>query len=161
MDKKIFLKWLKINSLCFIGAFAAVFILTQLVPNIMLGLMKGWWSLIAMAGGKRMEEFPSMFDAFIYIVFRNSISVSVAFIIGLLLYAPLLMIIMGSFYSLVAFAVPLTTGDPQPTGFWILAIIEALFLIISASFASTLGTEIYGIKPEKKQLSGYWKKDTI
>lgn len=158
MNKQTFLKWLRINSLCYLGAFVLVFLLVQLFPSIMLGFWEGWSSLIKLTGGKRMEELSSEFDAFIHILSRNSVSVGIYFIGGLLLQAPFVTIVLGSFYSLVAFAVPLSTGILQPFSFWILIAIEALFLIIPATFSSTLATEIFGVKPEKKQLLGYWKK---
>ena len=46
MNEQIFLKWLKINSLCFIGAFIVTFLIVQLFPNAMLGFWGGWASLI-------------------------------------------------------------------------------------------------------------------
>ena len=67
------------------------------------------------------------------------------------------MTISGVFFPL-AFVTLIDRGLP----FWytiILIAIESAFFIITATFASTLGTEIFGIKPERKQLFEYWKKD--
>lgn len=158
MNKQIFLKWLKINSLCFIGAFIVIFLIVQLFPNIMLGFWGGWASLIEKTGAKGAAEFTPDFNTFIRILYRNSISVSVVFIVGLFLGAPILMIVFGLFYSLVASLAPLTIGKNFIFFDWILVATEALFSIVSATFASTLATEIFGVKPEIKQLLEYWKK---
>jgi len=157
MNKQIFLKWLEINSLCLIGAFIVTFLLVQLFPNIMLGFWGGWASLIEQTGAKGAAEFSPDFNTFINILCRNSISVFIAFIVGLLLQAPILMIVYGLFYSLVASLAPLT-GVTFTFFDWILFSIEALFLIVSATFASTLATKIFGVKPEIKQWLEYWKK---
>ncbi len=159
MNKQIFLKWLKINSLCFIGAFIAVFLLVQLFPNIMLGFLGGWTTLIEMTGAKKMAELPSRFDAFIHTLSRNSVSIIIVFITALLLQAPILMVVFGSFYSLIAFLAPLTIGKTFALFDWILIATEALFFIVTATFASTLATEVFGVKPEKKQILEYWKKN--
>ena len=157
MNEQIFLKWLKINSLCFVGAFILIFILVQLFPDIMLGFWGGWASLISMTGVKGAAEFSPDFNTFIQIFCRNSISVFIVFFVGLLLVAPLIMVMYGIFYSLVVFLAPLT-GVTFTFFDWILVAIEILFMIISATFASTLATEIFGVKPEIKQFLGWWKK---
>ena len=156
MNKQIFLKWLKINSLCLIGAFIVIFLLVQLFPNVMLGLWGGWASLISMTGVKGAAEFTPNFNTFIQIFCRNSISVFIVFFVGLLLVAPLIMVMYGIFYSLVVFLAPLT-GITFSFFDWILVVIEILFMIVSATFASTLATEIFGVKPEIKQFLGWWK----
>ncbi len=158
MNKQIFLKWLKINSLCFIGAFIVIFLIVQLFPNIMLGFWGGWASLIEQTGAKGAAEFTPDFSTFIRILGRNSISTSIVFIVGLFLGAPILMIVYGLFYSFVASLAPLTIGKTFAFFDWILIATEALFFIVSATFASTLATEIFGVKPEIKQLLEYWKK---
>lgn len=158
MNKQIFLKWFKINSLCFIGAFIVIFLLVQLFPNIMLGFWAGWASLIEQTGTKGAAEFSPDFNTFISILCRNSISVSIVFVVGLFLQAPILMIVYGSFYSLVA-SLSSLTGVTFTFLDWILIATEALFLIVSATFASTLAAEIFGVKPEIKQMLDYWKKE--
>lgn len=157
MNKQIFLKWLKINSLCFIGAFIVIFLLVQLFPNIMLGFWGGWASLIEKTGAKGAAEFTPDFNTFINILCRNSISVSIVFIVGLFLGAPIMMIMYGSFYSLIASLAPLM-GVNFTFFAWVLIATEAFFFIVSATFASTLGTEILGVKPEIKPWLKYWKK---
>ena len=156
MNEQIFLKWLKINSLCFVGAFILIFILVQLFPDIMLGFWGGWASLISMTGVKGAAEFSPNFNTFIQIFGRNSISVFIVFFVGLLLAAPIIMVIYGVFYSLVISLAPLT-GITFSFIDWILVAIEMSFIIISATVASTLGTEIFGVKPEIKQFLGWWK----
>lgn len=157
--REIFLRWLLINSLCFMGMFLTGFFLIKLFPHPMLGLLNRWVSLIELTGAKRMAELPSKMNAFIHIVARNSFSVLIAFVVGLLLLAPTVMLIWGLFYSLVAFAVPSITGIPRPLNFWILITFEALFLIIPATYTSILASEIFGIKPEIGLLLDYWKRE--
>jgi hypothetical protein len=157
MNKQIFLKWLKINSLCLVGAFILIFILVQLFSDIMLGFWGGWASFISMTGVKGAAEFSPNFNTFIQIFGRNSISVIVVFFVGLLLVAPFMMVMNGIYYSLVVSLAPLT-GITFTFFDWILVVIEILFMIISATFASTLATEIFGVKPEIKQFLGWWKK---
>ena len=159
MKKEVLLRWLLINSLCFTGMFLTGFFLIKLFPHSMLGLLNRWVSLIELTGGKRMAELPSRMSAFIHIVTRNSFSVLIAFVVGLLLLAPSVTIIWGLFYSLVAFAVPSITGSPRPLNFWILITFEALFLIIPATYSSVLASEIFGIKPEKEPLLDHWKRE--
>lgn len=159
MKKEILFRWLLINSLCFTGMFLTGLILIKLFPYPMLGLWNRWVSLIELTGGKRMAELSSRMSAFIHIVTRNSLSILVAFVVGLLLLAPPVNMIWGLFYSLVAFAVPSITGSPRPLNFWILITFEALFLIISATYSSVLASEIFGIEPEKGPLLGHWKRE--
>jgi len=71
--------------------------------------------------------------------------------------APVMMVLYGVFYSLVVSLAPLT-GVTFTFFDWILVVIEILFMIISATFASTLATEIFGVKPEIKQFLEWWKK---
>lgn len=159
MERKVFLRWLLINSLCFTGMFLTGFLLIKLFPHPMLGLLNRWVSLIELTGGKRMAELPSRVSAFTHIVTRNSLSVLIAFTVGLLLQAPFVMLIWGLFYSLVAFAVPSITGSPRPLNFWILITFEALFLITPATYTSVLASEIFGIRPEKGPLLDHWKRE--
>lgn len=159
MDRKVFLRWLLINSLCFTGMFLTGSLLIKLFPHPMLGLLDRWVSLIELTGAKRMAEFPSRISAFTHIVTRNSLSVLIAFVVGILLLAPPVMLLWGLFYSLVAFAVPSITGSPRPLNFWILITFEALFLITPATYTSALASEIFGIKPEKGPLLDHWKRE--
>jgi len=159
MKNRVLLRWLLINSLCFTGMFLTGFLLIKLFPHPMLGLLNRWFSLIELTGGKRMAELPSRMSAFIHIVTRNSFSVLIAFVVGLLLLAPPVTTIWGLFYSLVAFAVPSITGSPRPLNFWILIMFEALFLIISATYSSVLASEIFGIEPKKGPLLEHWKRE--
>ena len=110
-----------------------------------------------MTGVKGAAEFTPNFNTFIQIFVRNSIAVFVVFSVSLLLVAPFVMVINGAYYSLVVFLAPLT-GITFSFFDWILVVIEILFMIISATFASTLATEIFGVKPEIKQFLGWWKK---
>ncbi len=157
MNKPIFLKWLKINSLCLVGAYIVIFILVQLFSDIMLRFWGGWASLISMTGVKGAAEFSPNFNTFIRIFGRNSISVFVVFFVGLLLMAPVVMVMYGVFYSLVVSLAPLT-GITFTFFDWLLVAIEVLFMIITATFASTLATEIFGVRPEIKQFLEWWKE---
>lgn len=159
MNKQIFIKWLKFNFLCLISAFIIIFLLVQLIPNIMLGFWGGWASLIEQTGAKGAAEFSPDFDTFVRILYRNSISIFIVFIAGLFLAAPILMTMHGVFFSLVASLAPLTIGKTFNFFDWILLATEATYLVISATFVSTLATEIFGVKPEIKPWLGYWKKE--
>jgi uncharacterized membrane protein YecN with MAPEG domain len=125
----------------------------------MLEFWGGWASLAEQTGAKGAAEFSPDFNIFIRILGRNSISVSIVFIVGLFLAAPIVMIIYGLFYTLVASLAPLTIGKTFTFFDWILVATEALFSIVSATFASTLATEILGVKSEIKQWLAYWKKE--
>jgi len=159
LERKVLLRWLLINSLCFTGMFLTGFLLIKLFPHPMLGLLNRWVSLIELTGGKRMAELPSRMSAFTHIVTRNSFSVLIAFVVGLLLLAPPVTSLWGLFYSLVAFAVPSITGSSRPLNFWILITFEALFLVIPATYTSVLASEIFGIIPEKGPLLEHWKRE--
>jgi len=156
MNKQIFVKWLRINTLCFIGAFIVALLLALLLPDIMRGFIGRWIKLSFTVVPLVLD--PTTKKAFFTGIFvQNSISVLVFFIGSVLLAAPILMTISGVFFPL-AFVTLIDRGLP----FWytiILIAIESAFFIITATFASTLGTEIFGIKPERKQLFEYWKKD--
>jgi uncharacterized membrane protein YecN with MAPEG domain len=123
----------------------------------MLGFWGGWASLIEQTGTKGAAEFSPDVNTFSSILCRNSISVSIVFIVGLLLAAPILMIVYGLFYSLVASLAALT-GVTFTFFDWILVATEALFFIVSATFASTLASEIFGVKPEINQFFEFWKE---
>ena len=45
MNKQIFVKWLKINVLCFVGAFIIALLLALLFPDIMRGFIGRWIKL--------------------------------------------------------------------------------------------------------------------
>lgn len=156
MNKQIFVKWLRINTLCFTGAFIVALLLAWLLPGIMTGFFLKWAKLSLTVVPLVLE--PTTKKAFFIGIFvRNSISVLAFFIGSIILAAPILMTISGVFFPL-AFVTLINCGLP----FWytiILIAIESSFLIITATFASTLGTEIFGIKPERKQLFEYWKND--
>ena len=156
MSKQIFVKWLKINVLCFVGAFIIALLLALLFPDIMQGFI-GRWIKLSFTVVPLVLEPTTKKALFTGIFVRNSISVLVFFIGSVLLAAPILMTIAGVFFPL-AFVTLIDCGLP----FWYtisLIAIESAFLIITATFASTVGTEIFGIKPERKQLFEHWKKD--
>lgn len=158
MKRRMFLKWLAINGLCFAGAFFVVFLLVGLFPDAMLKFLGGWASLIELAGAKKAAQFSSDFELFLHILIRNSISIGITAIIALLLQSPILMLAYGAFYSLIAFLAPLTLGEALPLGGWITIADESLFLILCASLVSALATEVFGVKPEWRDYLGYWKQ---
>ena len=88
----------------------------------MLGFWGGWASLISMTGVKGAAEFSPSLNTFIQIFGRNCISVFIVFFVGLLLAAPIIMVIYGVFYSLVVSLAPLT-GIAFSFIDWILVVI--------------------------------------
>ena len=66
MNKQVFLKWFKINSLFFIGPFIIIFLLVQLFPDTMLGFWARWASLIEQTGARGAAEFTPDFNSFIH-----------------------------------------------------------------------------------------------
>jgi len=159
MNKQIFLKWLKLNVTLFSGAFLLTFIIVQLFPVQMVALEKGWANLISEThpGLKQVSEYGSELELFGYILVWNSVSLLICFIVCLLITSPVISPFLGFFYGTVLFTGPLR-GHVLTTKDLIFIPIKVSFFIITITFASALGTEIFGIKPERKPLINYFKK---
>ena len=79
MSKQIFVKWLKINVLCFVGAFIIALLLALLFPDIMRGFI-GRWIKLSFTVVPLVLEPTTKKALFTGIFVRNSISVLVFFI---------------------------------------------------------------------------------
>ncbi len=36
---------------------------------------------------------------------------------------------------------------------------EVSFILLATTFASSLGSEIFGVRPERKDIAGFWKRN--
>jgi hypothetical protein len=157
MNRKIFLKWLKINILFFTGAFIVALLLALLFPDTMLGFVRIWGAYIRSVGPTVLE--PTSREAlFVNILTKNSFMTILYFLASLLFFAPLLAMIGGTFYSLGLVSAIGRGVEPS----WhspILIAIEVSFILLTISFASALGTEIFGVKPERDEILDFWRKN--
>jgi len=157
MNRKIFLKWLKMNILFFMGAFIVALLLALLFPDTMLGFARKWGAYIRAVGPTVLE--PTSKEAlFVNILTKNSFMTILYFLASLLFFAPLLAMIGGTFYSLGL----MSAIGRGVVPFWhspILITIEVSFILLTITFASALGTEIFGVKPERDEIMDFWKKN--
>jgi hypothetical protein len=157
MNRKIFLKWLKNNILFFMGAFIVSLLLALMFPSTMLGFVRRWGAYIRTIGTTAIE--PTSREAlFVNILTRNSFMTILHFLASLLFFAPLLAMIDGTFYSLGL----MSAIERGVIPFWhspILITIEVSFILLTMTFASALGTEIFGVKPERDEIMDFWKKN--
>ena len=99
MNRTIFLKWLKINILFFMGAFIVALLLALLFPDTMLGFVRKWGAYSRIVGPTVLK--PTSKEAlFINILTKNSFMIILYFLASLFFFAPLLAMIGGTFYSL-------------------------------------------------------------
>lgn len=158
MDKKTFLKWLKINIIFFMGAFTAGLLLGYIFPDIMLGLVRKWGAYTISVGPTILEQ-SSNEALFVNILIKNGIMTILYFIASLFFLAPLLAIIGGSFYSL-GFMSAIERGLFPLWHSPLLIAIEVSFILLTITFASAaLGSEIFGTKPGKKGIIDFWRKN--
>jgi uncharacterized membrane protein SpoIIM required for sporulation len=157
MNRKIFLKWLKVNILFFTGASIVALFLALLFPDAMLGFVRKWGEYIRSVGPTVLE--PTSKEAlFVNIFTKNSLMTILYFLGSLLFFAPLLAIIVGTFYSLGL----MSAIERGVVPFWhspILIAIEVSFILLTISFASALGTEIFSVKPERDEILDFWKRN--
>lgn len=157
MDNRIFIKWLKINILFFAGAFIAALILALVIPDIMLLFVRRWGAY-TIAVGPRVLESTTKEAFFINILTRNSLMTILYFIASLFFLAPLLAIMTGTFYSLGL----VSAIERGVSPFWhppVLIAIEISLILLSVTFGSALGSEIFGTRPEGKEIIDFWKKN--
>ena len=157
MNRKIFLKWLKINILFFMGAFIVALLLALLFPDTMLGFVRKWGAYSRTVGPTVLE--PTSKEAlFVNILTKNSFMTILYFLASLFFFAPLLAIIGGTFYSLGL----MSAIGRGVVPFWhspILITIEVSFILLTITFASALGTEIFGVKPGRNEIMDFWRKN--
>ncbi|MDY6865805.1 MAG: hypothetical protein SVY15_07545 [Halobacteriota archaeon] len=162
MKREIFLGWLKINTLSF--AIASVFSLffVLLFPDAMLGFVRSWG-----AYGNRISptvlEPTSKAGLFVNILTRNGLMTILYFIASLLLLSPLIAIMAGIFYSLgLVSAIDHFLNGQIWYPLWhspVLISIEVSFILLNISFASALGTEIFGVNPKIKEILDFFKRN--
>jgi len=84
-------------------------------------------------------------------------------IASLFFLAPLIATISGFFYSLgLMSAIDHFVRGEIWHPLWsspVLISIEVFFILLSITFASALATEIFGVKPETKEIMDFWKKN--
>ena len=157
MNRKIFLKWLKNNILFFMGAFTVALLLALLFPDAMLGFVRKWGAYSRTVGPTVLEP-ASKEVLFVNILTKNSFMTILYFLASLFFFAPLLAMIGGTFYSLGL----MSAIGRGVVPFWhspILITIEVSFVLLTITFASALGTEIFGVKPERDEIMDFWKKN--
>ena len=157
MNRKIYLKWSKINILLFTGAFIVALLSALLFPDTMLGFVRKWGAYSRTVGPTALE--PTSKEAlFANILTKNSFMTILYFLASLFFIAPLLAIIVGTFYSLGL----MSAIERGVVPFWqppILITIEVSFILLTITFASALGTEIFGVKPGINEIMDFWKKN--
>jgi len=99
MNKQIFVNWLRINVLWFIGAFSVALLLALLFPDTLLGFVRSWGAY-TLAVGPTVLEQTSKEALFVNILTKNVFMTILYFLASLLFLAPLIAIISGTFYSL-------------------------------------------------------------
>jgi hypothetical protein len=157
MNRKIFLKWLKVNILFFTCAFIVAMLLALLFPDTMLGFVRVWGAY-SRAVGPTVLEPTSREALFVNILTKNGLMTILYFLASLLFFAPLLAMIGGTFYSLGL----MSAIERGVVPFWhspILIAIEVSFILLTTTFASALGTEIFGVKPERDEILDFWKRN--
>ena len=157
MNRKMFLKWLKINILFFMCAFIVALLLALLFPDTMLGFVRKWGAY-SRAIGPTVVEPTSKEALFVNILTKNSLMTILYFLASLFFFAPLLAMIGGTFYSLGL----MSAIERGVAPFWhslILITLEVAFILLTITFASVLSTEIFGVKPERNEIMDFWKKD--
>ncbi len=139
------------------GAFIVDLLLALLFPDTMLGFVRKWGAFSRIVGPTVLE--PTSKEAlFVNILTKNGLMTILYFLASLLFFAPLLAIIGGTFYSLGL----MSAIGRGVVPFWhspILIIIEVSFILLTITFASALGTEIFGVKPGINEIMGFWKKN--
>jgi hypothetical protein len=70
MDRRIFLKWLKVNILFFTGAFIVALLLALLFPDTMLGFVRKWGAYIRSVGPTVIE--PTSKEALFVNIFTKN-----------------------------------------------------------------------------------------
>ena len=139
------------------GAFIVALLLASLFPDTMLGFVRKWGAYIRTVGPTALE--PTSKEAlFVNILTKNGFMTILYFLASLLFFAPLLAIIGGTFYSLGL----MSAIERGVVPYWhspILITIEVSFILLTITFASALGTEIFGVKPGRIEIMDFWRKN--
>ncbi len=146
----------------FMVSFIVAIFFTVLFPDVMLGFVRRWGSY-SIDVAPKIGDSASKGALFVNILAQNSFMILLYFLASLLFLSPLIGSIGGIFYSLrLASAVDhFIRGDiwyplwASPT----LIVLEVAFILLTISFTAALGTEIFGVSPERKGIIDYWKKN--
>jgi len=161
MNKQILIGWLGINTLFFGAAFVVALLLALPFPDTMLGFVRGWGARSRIVSSALLGEAAS--KLFFKIFVWNGLLLILCFIASLFLLAPLVAVIMGSFYSLgLMSAIDHFIKGEIWYPLWhspVLIAIETSFIVLTITLGSSLGTEIFGVKPERKEIMDYWKRN--
>jgi len=159
----MFLKWVRINILFFMGAFVVALFLTSLFPDTMLGFVRSWGARSRLVSSSLFGEAASKHVLFFRVFAWNGLVLVLCFIASLFFLAPLVSVIMGVFYSLgLMSAVDHFIKGEIWYPLWsspVLISVEASFILLAITFASALATEIFGVKPERKDIMVFWRKN--
>jgi len=107
-------------------------------------------------------EPASETGVFVNTLTSNVLAVIVCFIASLFFLLPLLVKVYGTFFSLSLIGlVDHALSGEAVYSLWnssLLLFIEASFIILTITFASTLATEIFGVDPQNIGIMDIWKK---
>jgi hypothetical protein len=157
MNPKIFQNWLKLNLLVFATAFIVAMLLYLAFPETMLAFVRGW-------GAYSIAVDPTVVDTgtkqalFINILTKNVLIIILYVIASLLLLAPVLAVITGTFYALGL----LSALNRGLMPLWLsplLITIEVSFILLTLTIGSAIGSEMFGVQPGLKTLKEFWKQN--
>jgi len=157
MKSNTIIKWVWLNFICFAPFFLLTWVLIIFFPDVVLRIFGQWAVLMQAVGAKSLSDFTTPSDMFTHILIMNSLTVTIYFVIGIFLQSPLVMMFTGMFYSSIAFLAPSTIGRPFQLNDWLLISIELFTLILSISWASALGGDLFNVAPNFESLLYYWK----
>ncbi len=140
MNKQIFVNWLRINVLWFIGAFSVALLLALLFPDTLLGFVRSWGAY-TLAVGPTVLEQTSKEALFVNILTKNVFMTILYFLASLLFLAPLIAIISGTFYSLGL----LSAIERGVVPVWHSPILIMMLVLCGACF------EVWGEKQKEKR----------
>jgi len=163
MNREVFLKWVRINILFFVGAFVVALFLTLLFPDTLLGFVRSWGARSRLVSSTLFGEAASKHVLFFRIFAWNGLVLVLCFVASLFLLAPLVSVIMGAFHSLgLMSAIDHFIKGEIWYPLWsspVLISVEASFILLAITFAAALATEIFGAKPEGKDIMVFWRKN--
>ena len=163
MNREIFLKWFRINILFLVGAFIVALFLASLFPDTTLGFVRSWGARSRLVSSTLFGEATSKHVLFSRVFAWNGLVLVLCFMASLFLLAPLVSVIMGAFYSLgLMSAIDHFVKGEIWYPLWsspVLISVEASFILLAITFASALATEIFGVKPERKDIMVFWRKN--
>jgi len=151
---RLVLRWARVNAVFLLAAFLIVGLLSRFFPLPMLTVFGRWATLLHSFGARTADELSSTSQMFAHILQRNAIAALVYFALGLLLQAPLVMLLGGAFYAFVAFLAPYTIGRSFGVLDWLLIAVENLALVMSASLSSGLAGELNQVAPS---VGDWWR----